>query len=103
MASSFPLYQLLDTTLSSVSSGHYKKEILMFKQGPLFQAHHVSANEQNNAQSQIKLATGNAKSLLKISELEPMSTEVTVKCGSLVGVGWELYSSSLITTLNGMG
>lgn len=38
----------------------------------------------------MKSVTGNAKLLLKKSELEPISTEDTVKHSSSVGVGQEL-------------
>lgn len=71
----------------------------MFKRAPL-PSKPTMSQPMDNAQRQMKLATGNAKPLLKKSELEPISTEVTVKCSS-VGVGRELYISSLVTTLNG--
>lgn len=45
------------------------------------------------------LAKGSGTPLLKEAELEPISTEVTGKRCPSVGVGWELYSSSLTTTL----
>lgn len=72
----------------------------MFKQAPLPSKPTRSQPMDKTTQRQMKLAIGDAKPLLKKSELEPISTEVTVKCCSSVGVGWELYSSSLITTLN---
>lgn len=45
------------------------------------------------------LAKGSGTPLLKETELEPISTEVTGKRCPSVGVGQELYSSSLTTTL----
>lgn len=67
----------------------------MFKQAPLpCKPPKSKASGQDTTQRQMKSVTGNAKLLLKKSELEPISTENTVKHSSSVGVGQEL---SLIT------